>query len=459
LFILSIKIMTTLSIVILAAGKGTRMHSDLPKVLQPLSNKPIIHYVYETANSLNPNEIAMVVGHKMELIKASINDKKIKWATQKEQLGTGHAVLQAESYINADTTLILYGDVPLVDKNDLKKLVDQAHDSISIMTFVKEDPTGYGRIKRVANKIVGIVEEKDCDANEKKITEINTGIMAVNTQRLKQWLAKISNNNKQKEYYLTDIVKFASEDGLEISSHTVDIESTVLGVNSKKELAFLERQLQMKEAEELMERGVTIIDPARIDIRGHLQCGKDVTIDVGCIFEGKIILGNNVHLKPYSYFKDCEIKNDSVIESFSHIDSSIIGESNKIGPYARLRPGAKLGKEVHIGNYVEIKNTFVDDRTKINHLSYIGDAEVGKDVNIGAGCITCNYDGAAKHKTIIGDDVFLGSDCQMIAPIKIGKGATIGAGSTLTEDVPANELTLSRSEQKTIQGWKRPSKK
>ena len=295
--------------------------------------------------------------------------------------------------------------------------------------------------------------------NKKKIKEINTGILAADTKYLKQWLSRLTNENAQKEYYLTDIVKFAVEDNITVSSHEVEEEVSISGVNSKSELAYIERGLQLNKAEELMDKGVTILDPSRIDIRGQLKCGQDVTIDVGCIFEGDVNLGNNVHIKPYSFIKNSDINESSTIEAFSHIDSSKVGSSCRVGPYARLRPGTVLENEVHIGNYVEIKNSLVDQGTKINHLSYIGDSEIGKNVNIGAGTITCNYDGVDKHKTIIEDDVFVGSNTEIVAPLKVGKGATIGAGSTITKDVPKNDLTLSRTQQKTISGWAKPVKK
>jgi bifunctional UDP-N-acetylglucosamine pyrophosphorylase/glucosamine-1-phosphate N-acetyltransferase len=327
------------------------------------------------------------------------------------------------------------------------------------MTYIKNDANGYGRILREDNNIQGIIEDKDCSEEQKKIKEINTGILAADTKYLKQWLYRLSNENAQKEYYLTDIVKFAVEDNITVSSHEVEEEVSISGVNSKSELAYIERGLQLNKAEELMEKGVTVLDPNRIDIRGQLTCGQDVTIDVGCIFEGNVNLGNNVHIKPYSFIKNSDIDENSTIEAFSHIDSSKVGSSCRVGPYARLRPGTVLESEVHIGNYVEIKNSLVDQGTKINHLSYIGDSEIGKNVNIGAGTITCNYDGVDKHKTIIEDDVFVGSNTQIVAPLKVGKGATIGAGSTITKDVPKNDLTLSRAQQKTISGWAKPVKK
>jgi bifunctional UDP-N-acetylglucosamine pyrophosphorylase/glucosamine-1-phosphate N-acetyltransferase len=449
----------TLSIVILAAGKGTRMNSQLPKVLQPLAGKPILQYVLDTSHSLQPNNISIVAGHKSEMLRELIKDKNISWRIQDAQLGTGHAVIQAIPDLKSDKTLILYGDVPLIKKADLQSLIKKSNTGLAVMTHIKNDANGYGRIIREDYEIQGIIEDKDCNEEQKKIKEINTGILAADTKYLKQWLSRLTNENAQKEYYLTDIVKFAVEDNITVSSHEAEEEVSISGVNSKSELAYIERGLQLNKAEELMDKGVTILDPSRIDIRGQLKCGQDVTIDVGCIFEGDVNLGNNVHIKPYSFIKNSDINESSIIEAFSHIDSSKVGPSCRVGPYARLRPGTVLENEVHIGNYVEIKNSLVDQGTKINHLSYIGDSEIGKNVNIGAGTITCNYDGVDKHKTIIEDDVFVGSNTQIIAPLKVGKGATIGAGSTITKDVPNNDLTLSRAQQKTISGWAKPVKK
>ena len=449
----------TLSIVILAAGKGTRMNSQLPKVLQPLAGKPILQYVLDTSYSLQPNNISIVAGHKSEMLRELIKDKNISWRIQDAQLGTGHAVIQAIPDLKSDKTLILYGDVPLIKKADLQSLIKKSNTGLAVMTHIKNDANGYGRIIREDYEIQGIIEDKDCNEEQKKIKEINTGILAADTKYLKQWLSRLTNENAQKEYYLTDIVKFAVEDNITVSSHEAKEEVSISGVNSKSELAYIERGLQLNKAEELMDKGVTILDPSRIDIRGQLKCGQDVTIDVGCIFEGDVNLGNNVHIKPYSFIKNSDINESSTIEAFSHIDSSKVGSSCRVGPYARLRPGTVLENEVHIGNYVEIKNSLVDQGTKINHLSYIGDSEIGKNVNIGAGTITCNYDGVDKHKTIIEDDVFVGSNTEIVAPLKVGKGATIGAGSTITKDVPKNDLTLSRTQQKTISGWAKPVKK
>ncbi len=449
----------SLNVVILAAGKGTRMQSDMPKVLHSLAQKSLLQHVLDTAKSLNPKKISIVIGYESEIIKKSILDENVSWRLQEKQLGTGHAVQQAIPDLYHEKTLILYGDVPLIKKSDLEKLINVSDSGIGIMTFIKKDPFGYGRIQRDQNKINAIIEEKDSSEEQKKITEINTGIMSVNTKLLIDWLGRLKNNNAQKEYYLTDIIKFAVRDKVFVSSHIVNNELSITGINSKKDLSFVERGFQLTKAEKLMNEGVTLIDPSRIDIRGELHCGKDVIIDIGCIFEGKVTIGNNVKINPYTVIKDSTIQDNSIIESFSHIDSSKVGSENRIGPYARLRPGSFLSDKIRIGNFVEIKNTSVDLGTKINHLSYIGDSVIGKNVNIGAGTITCNYDGIEKHKTIIDDDVFVGSNTQFIAPVKIGKGATIGAGSTITKDAPKENLTLSRSQQKTISGWVKPEKK
>ena len=449
----------SLSIIILAAGKGARMTSNLPKVLQPLAKKPLLSYVINTAKLLNPNEIIVVVGHQSELIKETFKTEDVIWKIQDQQLGTGHAVLQAVPSLKSEKTIILYGDVPLVEQSDLLKLVEQSGNSLAVMTYIKDVPNGYGRIQRENAEVVSIIEDKDCNDDQRKIKEINTGIMTADTQKLIKWLSKLSNNNSQKEYYLTDIVALATAEGEKVYSHKVLAEITISGVNSKAELVDMERKYQSKLAQTLVSNGAHIIDPNRIDIRGELIVGRDVTIDVGCIFEGDVTLGDNVYIHPYCVLKNCKVKSNSTIESFSYIDSSEIGKENKVGPYARIRPGTVLGNTVHIGNFVEIKNSSIDEFSKVNHLSYIGDSDIGRNVNVGAGTITCNYDGANKHRTTIEDDVFIGSNSQLVAPIKIGKGSTIGAGSTITKDTPDHQLTLSRSKQINITGWKRPSKK
>jgi len=449
-----------LTILILAAGKGTRMRSDLPKVLQPLAQKPLLGFVIDVSLSFKPKQLVVVYGYGGDLVKKIFPSQDIQWVEQKEQLGTGHAVQQTIPLINDEgNTLILYGDVPLIDADAIKRLIHKGQKNLAVLTFSKDDPTGYGRIVRENNQIQKIVEEKDCDTSQKKIKEINTGIMCAPNHLLKNWLGRLNNKNSQKEYYLTDIVGLSIEDRIEVLSESADNEISITGINSKSELATMERSYQLMTAQKLMEQGVTIIDPHRIDIRGEVVAGQDVTIDVGCIFEGKVHLGNHVKVAAYSHIKDSVIGDHTSIEPYSHIVESQIGEHCRIGPFARLRPGTKLQHHVHIGNFVEIKNSEVNDGTNINHLSYVGDSLVGKSVNIGAGTITCNYDGANKHPTTIEDDVFIGSNTALVAPVKIGKGATIAAGSTITKDAPPGDLTVSRSKQTSISGWTKPTKK
>jgi bifunctional UDP-N-acetylglucosamine pyrophosphorylase / glucosamine-1-phosphate N-acetyltransferase len=449
-----------LTVLILAAGKGTRMRSDLPKVLQPLAHKPLLGFVIDASFTFKPKQLIIVYGYGGDLVKKTFPSQDIQWVEQKEQLGTGHAVQQTIPLINDEgNTLILYGDVPLIDADAIKRLIQKGQKNLAVLTFSKDDPAGYGRIVRENNQIQKIVEEKDCDTSQKKIKEINTGIMCAPNHLLKNWLGRLNNKNSQKEYYLTDIVGLSIEDRIEVLSESADNEISITGINSKSELATMERSYQLMTAQKLMEQGVTIIDPHRIDIRGEVVAGQDVTIDVGCIFEGTVHLGNHVKVAAYSHIKDSVIGDHTSIEPYSHIVESQIGEHCRIGPFARLRPGTKLQHHVHIGNFVEVKNSEVNDGTNINHLSYVGDSLIGKSVNIGAGTITCNYDGANKHPTTIEDDVFIGSNTALVAPVKIGKGATIAAGSTITKDAPPGDLTVSRSKQTSISGWTKPTKK
>ena len=449
-----------LTVLILAAGKGTRMRSDLPKVLQPLAHKPLLGYVIDASMAFKPKQLLVVYGYGGDLVKQTFPSHTIQWVEQKEQLGTGHAVQLAIPLIHDEgNTLILYGDVPLIDEHIIKRLIEKGQKNLAVLTFIKEDPKGYGRIVREHNQIKKIVEEKDCDESQKKIKEINTGIMCAPNHLLKNWLGRLNNQNSQKEYYLTDIVGLSIEDHIEVLSESADNEVSITGINSKSELAAMERSYQLMTAQKLMEQGVTIMDPNRLDIRGEVVAGQDVTIDVGCIFEGKVILGNHVKVAAYSHIKDSSIGDHTSIEPYSHIVDSSVGTHCRIGPFARLRPGTKLQNHVHIGNFVEIKNSEVNDKTNINHLSYVGDSLVGKSVNIGAGTITCNYDGANKHPTTIEDDVFIGSNTALVAPVTIGKGATIAAGSTITKDAPPGDLTVSRGKQTSISGWKKPTKK
>ena len=452
--------MMSLSIVILAAGKGTRMRSDLPKVLQPLAHKPLLGYVIDASMSFNPNQLIVVYGYGGDQVQKTFSSQHIQWVEQKEQLGTGHAVMQTIPLMKEEgSTLILYGDVPLIDQTTIQRLIQKGQKNLAVLTYTKEDPKGYGRIIRKEGRIQKIVEEKDCDTAQKNIKEINTGIMCAPNHLLKNWIQRLTNQNAQKEYYLTDIVGLSIEDNIEVFSESADNEVSITGINSKFELATMERNYQLMTAKKLMDEGVTLMDPSRIDIRGEVIAGQDVTIDVGCIFEGKVVLGNHVKVAAYSHIKDSVIGDHTLIEPYSHIVESEVGKHCRVGPFARLRPGTKLQHHVHIGNFVEIKNSKVNDETNINHLSYIGDSFVGKSVNIGAGTITCNYDGANKHPTTIEDDVFIGSNSALVAPVKIGKGATVAAGSTITKDAPPGELTVSRSKQTSIAGWTKPKKK
>jgi bifunctional UDP-N-acetylglucosamine pyrophosphorylase/glucosamine-1-phosphate N-acetyltransferase len=450
-----------LNIVILAAGKGTRMHSNKPKVLHEVAGKPILAHVITCAKALNPQKIIVVYGFGGEMVREAFAKDNITWVNQAEQHGTGHAVQQALPYLDAGSnTLILLGDVPLVSIEACQKLIEQANNKLAILSFNKPDPTGYGRIIRASQgNVVGIVEHKDATEVQQAVKEVNTGIMAMPNAHLTKWLAQLTNNNAQKEYYLTDIVEFAVNDKVEVVADVTADEWSVTGINSKLDLAQIERVHQNRIAIKLLQQGVTLRDPARLDIRGDLQCGRDVEIDVNCVFEGDVILGDGVNIAANCVIKNAVIAAGTQVLPFTHIDDAKVGENCRIGPYARLRPGTVLQNETHVGNFVELKNAQVDIGSKINHLSYVGDSIVGKNVNIGAGTITCNYDGANKFTTVIEDDVFVGSDTQLIAPVTLGKGATIAAGSTITKDAPADALTFCRAkDQKSIKGWKRPQK-
>lgn len=450
-----------MNIVILAAGMGKRMHSNLPKVLHPLAGKALLSHVVDTAKTLSPTQIIVVYGHGGDVVKDAYANQNLSFALQEPQLGTGHAVMQAIPLLkDEEPTLILYGDVPLISAVTLKRLMALAgNQALGILTARVPNPFGFGRMVRKNGKIVRIVEHKDATEEELLIDEINTGIMVAPTQKLKTWLKNLSNNNAQKEYYLTDIVEKALNEEVQIVSAEPDAIWETLGINNKKQLAELERIYQRNMADALMEKGVTLADPARLDVRGELTCGKDVFIDVGCVFEGVVHIGDNVTVGAHSCIKDATISSNATIRPFCHIEGASVGDGSIIGPYARLRPGTTLESDVHIGNFVEIKNSHVFSQSKANHLAYVGDSTVGARVNIGAGAITCNYDGANKHKTVIHDDVFIGTNCELVAPVTVGEGATVGAGTTLTKDVPAGSLTVSRSKQTTIADWKRPTKK
>ena len=449
-----------MNIVILAAGQGKRMHSNLPKVLHPIAGKALVAHVIDTARSLSPQTLCLVYGHGGDAVRTTLAAPDLAWALQEPQLGTGHAVQQALPHLkDGGTTLVLYGDVPLIQAETLKRLLQAAQDALAILTVELADPSGYGRIVRNAKgEVVRIVEQKDSTPEERAIREINTGIMAMPTARLGEWLGRLSNNNAQKEFYLTDIVGMAVAEGLPIHTANPKHEWEVLGVNSKVQLAELERVAQRNAAEQLMEAGVRLADPARFDVRGELVCGRDVFIDVNCVFEGKVVLDEAVEVGPNCVIRNARIGAGTKLAAYTHIEDAVVGPDGRIGPFARLRPGTELAEDVHVGNFVEIKKSTIAAHSKANHLAYIGDAIIGSRVNVGAGTITCNYDGANKFQTIIEDDAFIGSDTQLVAPVRVGRGATLGAGTTLTKDAPAETLTISRAKQLSIPGWKRPVK-
>jgi len=449
-----------LDVVVLAAGQGKRMRSDLPKVLHPLAGRALLAHVLDTARALSPRKTIVVHGHGAERVRAAFEAPDLEWVLQAEQLGTGHAVQQAMPKVDAKSTVvILYGDVPLVRADSLKRLIDAAGDGMAVMTTDLDDPRGYGRIVRQASgRVERIVEEKDASEKERAIREINAGFMALSATRLAAWLKKIGNRNAQGEYYLTDIVTLAVADGVPVHAVKVADPNEVAGVNSKRELAALERAYQRRQAEALLDHGVGLADPARIDIRGSLQCGRDVTIDVNCVFEGAVVLGDGVRVGPNCVLRNVRIGARTEVNAFSQLEDSEIGVNCRLGPYARLRPGSSLAEDVHIGNFVEVKASQLGKGSKANHLTYIGDAEIGERVNVGAGTITCNYDGAAKHRTVIEDECFIGSDATLVAPVRIARGSYIGAGSTISKDTPAGQLTVARSRQVSIPGWKPPRK-
>ena len=451
---------STLEILILAAGKGTRMRSDLPKVLHKLAGKPLLGHVVDTAHALGAAQTCVVYGFGGDAVPQAMADDKLTFVLQAEQHGTGHAVKQALPRLADDSvTLVLYGDVPLTHVSTLQPLVAAAQsEKLGLLTVNLAHPDGYGRIVRESGKVTRIVEHKDATSAERAIQEVNTGILAVATRHLKQWIAALKNDNAQGEYYLTDIIALAVRDGIDVETHQPEFEWEVLGVNSKSQLAELERIHQNEIAQALLDAGVTLMDPARLDVRGTLRCGRDVVIDVNCVFEGHVELGDGVQVGANCVLRNVKVASGTRIDAFTLIDDARIGEANRLGPFSRIRPGTTLARDVHVGNFVEIKNSQIDDGSKINHLSYVGDTTMGKKVNIGAGTITCNYDGANKHRTVIEDEVFVGSDTQLVAPVTVGKGATLGAGTTLTRDAPAGELTLSRAKQLTLSGWKRPVK-
>lgn len=450
-----------LDIVVLAAGKGTRMYSDLPKVLHSIAGKPMLEHVLDAVVDMG-DTTTVVIGHGAETVRAAFSDLNVNWAEQTAQLGTGHAVLQAASYLRDDaTTLILMGDVPLIKTQTLVDLIRRADSTgFGLLTLKLDDPTGYGRIVRDASgKVEGIIEQKDSSPEQLLINEVNTGVMAINGAKLKRWLSSLSNNNAQGEYYLTDVVATAVTEGVEIATQLAQSLHEVMGVNNRVQQAELERAYQSGYASQLLAAGLSLADPARIDVRGNLRHGKDCFIDVNCVFEGEVTIGNGVVIGPNCHLKNVTIGDGAVIKAFTSIEDSLLAGTNEVGPYARLRPGTQLGDGAKIGNFVETKKAKIGDGSKVNHLSYIGDAVLGNGVNVGAGTITCNYDGINKHQTVLADDVFVGSNSTLVAPISVGKGSFVGAASVITKEVEENALAISRSKQKNVVGWLPPRKR
>mgnify|MGYP001214907602 CR=1 FL=1 len=451
----------SLSVVILAAGKGTRMRSTLPKVLHKIADKPMVQHVIDTVKGVGAENIHLIYGHGGELMLEKIDEAHLNWIKQSEQLGTGHAMQIAQPHFKEnEKILMVYGDVPLLSTQTLQRLIAaQPEDGIGLLTVELENPTGYGRIERADGDVVGIVEQKDATQAQLAIKEVNTGILVANSEDLSRWLPALSNDNAANEYYITDIIKMAHLEGRTIRAVHPENAVEVEGVNTRLQLAQLERSYQQQKAEQLLLDGVMLRDPARFDLRGELTCGQDVEIDINVIIKGKVTLGDGVQIGANCILIDCEIENNAQIADNSIIEASHVGEGATIGPFARIRPDSVIKKEVHIGNFVEVKKSTLGEGTKCGHLTYIGDSTLGRNVNVGAGTITCNYDGANKFHTTIGDDVFIGSDCQLVAPVTVGNGATTAAGTTVVNDVPDNALAVSRTKQRNINGWKRPVKK
>lgn len=451
-----------LDIIILAAGKGTRMRSNKPKVLHSLAGKSLLAHVVDTAKSLGEGRIHAVVGHGAELVKQEFAEEQLNFVEQKEQLGTGHAVLQALPALDEESiSLILYGDVPLISKPTLDKLIASVTEqSVALLTVTLDNPTGYGRIIRDdTGNVTAIVEQKDASAQQLTVKEVNTGVLALKTKLLKSWLPQIKNENAQKEYYLTDLIEMSVNFDVPVKSIEASSEFEVMGINNRIQQAALEREFQAINANALMEAGLSLADPRRIDVRGSLTAGDDCFIDINCLFDGKVELGNDVYIEPNCYLKNVKVADGVVIKANSVLEDCEVHEHCTVGPFARLRPGTVLKKNAKVGNFVEIKKSVIDEGSKVNHLSYIGDAELGKNVNIGAGTITCNYDGVNKSKTIIKDDVFVGSNTALVAPVTVEAQSTIGAGSTITMSVKSEQLAIARTRQKNLDGWKRPTKK
>ena len=450
----------SLDIVILAAGQGTRMRSALPKVLHPVAGNSMLGHVIHSARQLSPQSIQVVIGHGADLVRERLAADDLNFVLQDKQLGTGHAVAQAVPVLSADTVLILYGDVPLIEVETLQRLLTLVNDQqLGLLTVNLSDPTGYGRIVRDAdNRVSAIVEHKDATHAQKAIKEGNTGILAVPGKRLADWLGRLSNNNAQGEYYLTDVIAMAVNDGLTVATAQPLDAMEVQGANDRKQLAELERHYQLREARRLMALGVTLRDPARFDVRGEVTVGRDVLIDINVILEGRVIIEDDVSIGPNCVIKDSTLRKGAIIKANSHLEGAIVGEAADAGPFARLRPGSVLGPRAHVGNFVELKNAEMGEGAKAGHLTYLGDAVIGARTNIGAGTITCNYDGANKHKTVLGEDVFIGSNNSLVAPVDIASGATTAAGSTINQNVAAEQLAVARARQRNIDGWKRPVK-
>jgi len=450
-----------LNVVIMAAGKGTRMKSSQPKVLHRLAGRSLLEHVLDTASKLAAERMVAIIGHGADAVESAVSMPGVQFVRQEPQLGTGHAVQQAvPALTDGGSTLILNGDVPLIAESTARALVDACGGGkLALLTIALADPSGYGRIVRDGEQVLAIVEHKDASPRQREIREVYTGMMAAPTALLKRWVAALKNDNAQREYYLTDIVAMAVAEGVPVVAAQAQSEIEVLGVNSPAQLADLERRFQRAQAETLMEAGVRLADPARFDLRGELACGADVEIDVNCVFEGRVRLADGVRVGANCVLRDCEVEAGAVIHPFCHLEGAKVGAGALVGPFARLRPGAELGREVHIGNFVEVKNSTLARGAKANHLAYLGDATVGERVNYGAGSITANYDGANKHRTVIGADAHIGSNCVLVAPVTIGEGATVGGGSTVSKDAPAGQLTVSRARQVSIEGWKRPTKK
>ena len=450
----------SLEVIILAAGQGTRMKSKLPKVLHPVAGRPLLEHVIQTAQLLEPAAIHVVVGHGSERVREALGDYPLQWVEQTEQLGTGHAVLQAMPAVAEDATvLVLYGDVPLIGVDTLRSLIALAHESPALLTARLADASGYGRILRTAaGELLGVVEEKDATAEQREIDEINTGVMAAPAADLASYLPRVGNDNKQGEYYLPDVLGLAVYEGKTVGSCEAGSELEILGVNDRVQLNQVEREYQRRQGEQLMRAGVSLADAGRLDIRGTLECGSDVSIDINAVFEGRVVLGDGVSVGPNCVLRDVEIAAGSVVHAMSHLQEAVVGAGCNVGPYARLRPGTVLADGARVGNFVETKKANIGPGSKVNHLTYIGDCEMGSGVNIGAGTITCNYDGVNKHLTEIGDSVFVGSNSTLVAPLEIAAGGFVAAGSTVTKPVGDDELAVSRARQRNIQGWQRPGK-